>query len=604
MKIKDSISRPSGKVLMAVIVWLILIITLAMLAVKDKTVTVDEYHHLPAGCHILTTGEFFMHSKSPPLVRLWSALPILAMNVDVPRGEQWREFASGWGPWVYGIAFQMRNTKMYERIFFWGRLMNALWLIPLGLILFLWSNRLYGLTSAWIAVVLLGLSPTILAHAPLVTTDLAATATCFASMYFFWLSGLYPDRSWPARNAGIGAGMALGLGLLSKFTLLLVPLMWMAMAAAACFVPNASPGSTGQTRGVGQFLHGSFVTCFWGKTSRCVRVVLLPVVIAFTVVSAGYGFKGVGTSLRALPCHSTGFQKVEKTVLGRLPLPFPRDFVVGLDEQTADTKKGEFASYLCGKWSRNGWWYYYPTAFLIKNPPAFLLLLLVSVLTVRFSTQRDWWTIIALIAPVAILFMILCFASLDIGIRYTLPAYPFLILLAVRIVPLCTVQRARQVLLTLCLAWFAVSSLAAYPDFLAYFSETVGGTRYGHRYLLDSNIDWGQDLKGLKSFMDHNGITTIQLAYYGHVWPQQYGINFRMLGNHPEPGYVAASVAFVCGQPYAVTYGTDRVIPVPANAYAWLSHYKPIARVGASIWVYRFDDDSCKDYENQNSFKK
>jgi hypothetical protein len=127
------------------------------------------------------------------------------------------------------------------------------------------------------------------------------------------------------------------------------------------------------------------------------------------------------------------------------------------------------------------------------------------------------------------------------------------------------------------------------PHYLAYFNEFAGGPANGYRYLVDSNLDWGQDLKGLKQYMDQHGIDRIYLSYFGSDSPQRYGIKYDWLPSplpeNPEPlkrvriptkGYVAVSVTDLQG-----------VFPGTRNMFQWLAPYKPIAKIGYSIFLYR-----------------
>src|SRR5206468_2193426 len=88
-------------------------------------------------------------------------------------------------------------------------------------------------------------------------------------------------------------------------------------------------------------------------------------------------------------------------------------------------------------------------------------------------------------------------------------------------------------LLSLPLAATALTSLKVAPHQLAYFNELVGGPAEGYRYLSDSNVDWGQDLKGVKAYMEQQGLEMIYLSYFGSAPPSYYAIHYQ---NVPSPG--------------------------------------------------------------------
>jgi hypothetical protein len=136
-----------------------------------------------------------------------------------------------------------------------------------------------------------------------------------------------------------------------------------------------------------------------------------------------------------------------------------------------------------------------------------------------------------------------------------------------------------------------VASLTIWPDYLAYFNEFVGGATNGYHYLVDSNLDWGQDLKGLKRFMDGRGIDRIYLSYFGTDSPARYGIRYDWLPSYelknPNPQktidvqrkrYLAISVTNLQG-----------VYMEPPTMFRWLDQYTPVSRIGHSIFVYYLD---------------
>jgi len=174
---------------------------------------------------------------------------------------------------------------------------------------------------------------------------------------------------------------------------------------------------------------------------------------------------------------------------------------------------------------------------------------------------------------------------------HILPIYPFaLVLAAGAAAELMAMRRyaAKGILAVLAIFWM-FEFARAYPSNIAFFNQTVGGPRNGYKYLADSNIDWGQDLKGLKRWMDTNGVAHINLAYFGNAAPAYYHMNVTYLPDVPSvvpenviesprlPGYVAVS-ATVLDAVYS-----DR------DFYKPLRDKEPVARIGNSIFVYWID---------------
>jgi tetratricopeptide (TPR) repeat protein len=179
--------------------------------------------------------------------------------------------------------------------------------------------------------------------------------------------------------------------------------------------------------------------------------------------------------------------------------------------------------------------------------------------------------------------------GINIGVRHVLPVYPLAIVAAAIPAAWCLrgsrVRRAALGLLTL---FWVVRFAGTYPNTLTFFSAAVGGSENGHRYLVDSNLDWGQHLKQLKRWMDANSVAHVNLAYFGTADPGYYGINCTYLPGSPTfvqeaiakprlPGYVAVSATVLNG-----VYLT----PSWRLFYRSLATDEPVTEIGHSIRVY------------------
>ena len=117
-----------------------------------------------------------------------------------------------------------------------------------------------------------------------------------------------------------------------------------------------------------------------------------------------------------------------------------------------------------------------------------------------------------------------------------------------------------------------MESLFVYPNYLPYFSRLIGNPTQGYKYLLDSNLDWGQDLKKLKKYLDDNQITEpIYLKYFGKSSPTYYKINYRYLTPNIKNGWIAISISKIL---------------LPESEFQWLLKEKPKTIIGGSIYVY------------------
>jgi hypothetical protein len=218
-----------------------------------------------------------------------------------------------------------------------------------------------------------------------------------------------------------------------------------------------------------------------------------------------------------------------------VPVPLPASYVEGIDLQTFEFERG-LPSYLFGHWRRRGWWQYYIVCALMKEPLgtwALGFLAVAAGLASRISGRdvrkngaacgaggarsgADWLDTAALLVPAVVLGV---FVSSQTGFsrhfRYTLPALPFLFIWiggvarADRRIP-----RSIGTMVVLALTWTVASSLTIFPHSMSYFNELAGGPLGGHRYLVDSNIDWGQDVLYLKEWCSrHPEATPLHAAF-------------------------------------------------------------------------------------------
>ena len=152
----------------------------------------------------------------------------------------------------------------------------------------------------------------------------------------------------------------------------------------------------------------------------------------------------------------------------------------------------------------------------------------------------------------------------------------------------------QSLLMGLLLGWYVYETLAVHPHYLAYFNQFVGGPPKGYRHLVDSNLDWGQDLKGLKSYMDQNGIDTMKLSYFGTADPSQYGITYEMLPSFviPEPPTLCRELR----QGDIVAISATNLYPLYVDLGVlgqYLRDRRPKDHIGHSIYIYELDRSFC-----------
>jgi hypothetical protein len=126
-----------------------------------------------------------------------------------------------------------------------------------------------------------------------------------------------------------------------------------------------------------------------------------------------------------------------------------------------------------------------------------------------------------------------------------------------------------------------------HPDYLSYFNILAGGPRNGHKWLIDSNLDWGQDLPALREYMTDQGIEKIHLGYFGRADPQIYGVNYDLAGPHLKKGVTAISINFLVGRSYYLLDPKTRQVKfIKADYYNNYRHLQPTRVIGNTLYIF------------------
>lgn len=432
-------------------------VVLALRHVDGQDVTYDEGFRFGAGRTILRQGTWeAVDLPHPPLSYYVSSLPLLPME-DEPSARDPR---------------QLLLCRLAS-LFAFG--------LPLLLTVRAWADRLYGPWAGLLALALAAFSPTLLAHAPLITPDVPLAATGLLTLYLYWRAG--PDgRVWPW-------GVALGLTLLTKVSGVL-------FVAALALLELARARERG--------------------LARALRRLFAALALAWLVLNLGYGFvslfdaQGKAAVLAKVP-PLPGLRLAARAAAPFFPLPYLR--CVGRQAQTG--MEG-WPIYLLGEVRMGGWWYYYLVALAVKETLPSLVLLaaaLASLLWLRPSPRDEP----VLLLPALLFFAFFSLGRVQIGIRYVLPALPLLFVFAARVLRLPWAARPTfKAALPALLACHAVASVRGGPDYIAYFNELAGGPAGGWRYLGDSNLDWGQNRSLAKEYAHRTGAAFEPLVVPSH----------------------------------------------------------------------------------------
>jgi hypothetical protein len=485
----------------------------------EHSTTADEIFHVTAGYSYWQLGDYRLQPENGNLPQRLAALPLLAQDVRFPKLDQpaWRKADAA----EIGHQFFHESGNDLPRMLAAARGAVALLGVACGALVFAWARSLFGGAGAVVAVALFAFCPLVLAHSGLATSDLAATLGFLAATVTGWR---LLHRVTLARIALAGAAWG-GLAL-AKFSAPLFAAMFAAMVAVRLARGAVLPVRLGAT--AMRLRHGRAVAALVGASLAAVALALL-------LVWAGYGFqfgglRGPGGFNHPWSDYGRTFTVQAAELALRIRL-LPEAWVQGF-AHTAHFAQGRPAFFL-GEYGTRGWPLFFPVAFALKTTlPALVLLMLGGVALARAGR---WRLRLYRLAPLAILIAIYgAFAltsRLNIGLRHLLPIYAALYLLAGAIAWLPG-RRWLAALVIGLLSWHAGASVAIRPNYLAYFNPLLGGPAQAYRRFVDSSLDWGQDLPGLKRWLDANARgQKIFLSYFGSGSPAHEGIRATRIGD-------------------------------------------------------------------------
>lgn len=569
-------NRPTNIIAVCLLLWVFFATVFSM---KSDSLTMDELAHLPAGYSYLTQKDMRLNPEHPPLVKDLAGLPLLFIkNINFPSDiKAWQEDING--QWDFGNIFLFKSDNPAQAMIFWGRVPMILLLLLLGFYIFKFSRELFGNKAALLALFLFSFSPTLLAHGRLVTTDVAAAFGVVFSIYYF-LRAL----KQPTKKNIIFSGLALGVAELLKFSLiLLIPLF--AILTIVWMIKNQK---------------------FWFYGLRFIVIILL----AFFLIGLVYqyhtwNYPGARqVSDTKINLGSFGSRPIANLITWMADKPILRPFAqygLGLAMITQRAVGGN-TTYFLGEISAAGWKTYFPTVYLLKEPLTFHLLTLFALIFAIWKFRRfqikQHFAILAMLLFIVIYWLTSLKSNLNIGARHLLPVFPFTIILtSVAITNLLKnpYLKLKVALLGGLILWQIISVISVYPSFLAYFNELTGGPKNGYKYVADSNLDWGQDLKRLKIWTDKNlpAGQPIYVDYFGGSDMKYYfGEKYlpwwgdRNPSELPPDSYLAVSATFLQGGRGKPAPGFDQ----PTGFYNWLNNYTPVAVIGHSIFVYKIEE--------------
>lgn len=523
---------------------------LALTSMAGDSITMDEQNHIGRGVAFIHSGDPRLSLEHPPLVNSLSALPMLLIpELDIPYDHPswqlqppdvyWYVFADEL-VWQRGLDVQVAT--------FLARFPIVVMTLGLALVAYRFGREVWQRPSTFWIIPLILFDPNILAHGRYSTTDLGGTLFMTLATFLLWRLWQCEQFSW---TRWLWAAVGMGLAFASKHTALVFVLIWGVMAI----------WPLSDRRGVQRLL--------WFLSAGLASLV---------VIWALYGFEW-GHLTVSLPLPQLFYD---------LKLPMPT-YWSGVGQILTISTEGRMA-YLNGRFQQGGFNSYFPIAFAIKTPLITLLLFVVSaVLLIWKKNGRLHGTF--LLIPILAYFVITMQSGLNIGYRHLLPILPYIYLMIVGNWSIGN-RRSGSILPVVALSLIALS-LWIHPHYLSYFNQTMGGPQNGGQWLLDSNIDWGQDLIRLEKWMAANEVESVNLGWFGTAVPSIYQVPNKPLPGFPQQPYLTQWLdpPFNPAAPepgiYAISVSSLYELPLPnSGVYAWFRQREPDARVGYSILIY------------------
>ena len=606
---------------LAAIIIVVTAMILAITSVWNDSPIVDEIPHIGAGYSYIAKGDHRLNPEHPPLAKDLAGISLkIAGTKDAPafESEFWTEDVNG--QWNFGRKLIFNSGNDAIRLVRFAKIPQIIFFLLSAVIIFAWTRKLYGYLAALIALFLFSFSPTVLAHSRFVTTDMPALFGILIGTFFF----LHYLEKPTKKNLWL-AGLIFGVAQLTKYSVFLLVPFFIVIAVIFALLKLEKP----KIRNALFAIRNTIIIIIIGYI-----FVVWPVYYFHTW---NYPPELQQSQTREL-LTTYGNRNVAEPVIYLANKPVIRglaEYGLGLLMVTQRSVGGN-TTYFMGEVRNWAWKEYFPVVYFLKEPLAFWLLLMTAFLfsatkkkfsifnfsrwqshrgsstkSGQFSKIKKWsqehFTELTMLLWIAVYWYTSITSNLNIGVRHLMPIYGFtFILLSGALVKVCANINSKKllatyyILLTTLFGWYLCENLKIYPYYLTYFNqvallrppwiaeEQAGYIPGGHNYVVDSNLDWGQDLKRLAWWVEKNDIKKINFDYFGWadqsyylgnnfnwIWRGRYASAEDFLRENPNGGYIAVSASFYMGS-----------LEDPETSYTWLENYELVTTIGNSIFVW------------------
>jgi hypothetical protein len=598
-RIGDSIIGKGAFIRVIAILLAALHAALAITAALEKSPTFDEPTHLTAGYSYWLENDYRLDPENGIWPARWASLPLLLSRPSFPKNAAWKQGDVG----HVSERFLYGSGNNSDRLVLLGRSMMAVVGAGLCLLIFFCSNRLFGAIGGLISELLAVFDPNLLAHSALITADVAAAFFFTAAAWSYLRLFHSVNKRWFFNTALSWSGLFLAKMSAPAFLLVAVLL-------ATLRVLSSEPMTIRVIRFNGQ------VAARWRKLVLLIGLTGALVAIVVAAIWASYAFRFSPFpqneparevwNARWQVCLSDHTTLEKMVAIARDHHLLPEAYLYGF----AFTNKSAMyrPAFLDGEWSNTGFTSFFPRAFLYKTPIPLLFLLIMAGIAGLLRWRNIWrngsrsaiardlrrlspiWALVLVYATFSLT------SHLNIGHRHLLPIYPAIFIACGACTYFFRAQSGKTVAIFAgaMICWQIIESSLLRPDYLSYFNQVAGGPKNGYKHLVDSSLDWGQDLPALRSWLDQHSDasapTRLYLAYFGTALPRSYGIEATQLpfdSSTPklsplEPGTYCIS-ATTLQQVYSFYHGK------------WTGQYESTYRFALAREVHRLDltaDDS------------
>ena len=572
---KNFISKNRANLLAALILILmfcaLLFSSRGFLGDPGDSATMDEVAHVPSSYVMIHDLDYRLNPEHPPLAKALAGISIVLSNTVKLDGAS----LNGLNEWDAGWKLLYGTKTDPAAVLFWGRLPIMFLTILLGLFLYKWASELFGKRTALIVLVLYASYPEILAHGRLVTTDVAAGLGFAIAIYYF---NKLIEKS-TLKNILL-AGLATGIAFLFKFSAAILPIAFFLLILIRAIFFSADNN-----------VFKNFKTLFRDWFFVCVIALILAWLAYIPLVShtsPAVEHQLIESNLPTI--YLAGLRNFLHLFESNILLRALGHFMLGLFLVFGRVAGGN-DTFIIGQMSQKSFHWFFPVAWIIKTPiPIILLFFSTIVLMLRLQAKKlldkkQSWILLMLITPFLLYWFFSVVGSLNLGIRHLIPTVPFLLLMIGFLISYFINYNRHFLYLFIGIAIVNVFSVYSnFPHFLSYFNESVPKSQR-YQYMIDSSLDWGQDLLRLKKYVADNHIQDIKVDYFGgskasFYMPESIPLH---VSDGPTTGWLAISASFYQSSKLKAKFEHEQ-------SYAWLDKFTPVTIIGDSILVYHISN--------------